>query len=82
MKLSLLSLSDRVGGEPCGSRPPSEPDLKVSLHPAQALRKVTLIGPAARCFHKQTLRYSPAVFSPKAGGAPANLAIAVHCFPS
>jgi len=30
---------NRVGGEPCGSRPPSEPCVKVSPHTAQALTK-------------------------------------------
>ena len=34
----------RVGGEPCGSRPPSELCVKVSPHTAQALQSSPLLG--------------------------------------
>ena len=44
----ISSFKYRVGQEPCGSFPPSEPYVKLSLHTAQAFPKATLIRRPAK----------------------------------
>jgi len=47
---SEYTLKGRVGQEPCGSFPPSDPDVTVSRHPAQATRQppITHFGGGSR----------------------------------
>ena len=62
-KFFFLFFRHRVGQEPFGSFPPSEPYVTVSRHTAQALQSNLPFGIPALCFRIRTLRYRPTVFT-------------------
>src|ERR1700756_4870425 len=58
LSLGVPLLAHRVGGEPLGSRPPSEPCVTVSRHTAQALQNYFPVGITGYLFLFSGVSYS------------------------